>query len=81
MVCLLEKSYDGSRKTRLIYGCNLSLSQFNKYAAYLIEGKLLTKKKDKNSFEIYKITKKGIEFLRDYEKIRKILDAMRLKFK
>lgn len=78
MVCLLEKSYDGSRKTRLIYGCNLSLSQFNKYADYLIEGKLLTKKKNENNSEIYKITEKGKEFLRDYEKIRKILDEMHM---
>lgn len=76
MECLLRSSYNGSRKTRLIYGCNLSLSQFNKYAEYLIEGGLLTKNTNENHIEIFQITKKGIEFLTDIERIKTTLNKM-----
>ena len=78
MESILRSSYNGSRKTRLIYGCNLSLSQFNKYSEYLIEGGLLTKNRNEDHAEVYQITKKGIEFLNDYKKISKVLDALKL---
>ena len=77
IACLLAYSSKGSRKTRLIYGCNLSVSQFNKYSAYLIEGELLEKRIDGNS-DVYYTTEKGIEFLKDYEGIKKLLDKIRL---
>ena len=77
---LLKYSIDGSRKTRLIYKCNLSLSLFNKYVDCLIEGELLQKNTEMNprqrSIETYHTTEKGMEFLRDYEKISKILNEI-----
>jgi len=76
IACLLEKSYHGSRKTRLIYGCNLSLSQFKKYSGYLIEGDLLTKNKNEDGAEVYLTTEKGKEFLIDYERIKSTLDKI-----
>jgi predicted transcriptional regulator len=78
IACLLNNSYHGSRKTRLVYSCNLSVSQFNKYVAYLIEGELLRKRIEENGVEVYSITDKGIGFLKDYEKIQKTLEKMKL---
>jgi len=78
IACILKNSNSTSRKTRLIYRCNLSLSQFNTYAACLIEGELLTKYAGTNGVEIYETTEKGRRFLRDYERISKVLERMRL---
>ena len=75
-VCLLTNSYDSSRKTRLIYRCNLSVSQFNKYSEYLIEGELLRKKIETKGIEVYYTTEKGKAFLKDYEKINKTLNKL-----
>jgi predicted transcriptional regulator len=77
IACILKHAKDVSRKTRLIYGCNLSLSQFNKYALCLIESGLL----DKNQLEgieFYETTDKGLIFLEDYVRISKVLQQMHL---
>lgn len=78
MACILSSSNDTSRKTRLIYKCNLSLSQFNMYAECLIEGGLLKKYVANGGAEIYETTARGRSFLRDYGRIKKVLDKMRL---
>jgi len=78
MACILENSNDSSRKTRLIYRCNLSLAQFNLYKDCLVEAGLLKVSKREDGVEIFETTEKGKEFLRDYKKIKSILDKMRL---
>jgi len=78
MACILENSNEGSRKTRLIYRCNLSLAQFKLYRDCLIEVGLLRVSKLEDGTEIYQTTDKGREFLRDYNSIKSILDKMRL---
>ena len=77
IVCILENSNSSSRKTRLIYRCNLSLSQFNFYAECLIRGGLL-RKFEENRKKIYETTEKGKAFVNDYLKIREVLENMRL---
>jgi predicted transcriptional regulator len=77
IACILEFSNSSSRKTRLIYRCNLNLSQFNLYAECLIQGGLL-RKYEKNGKEIYETTEKGRSFLRDYAKIQEVLESMHL---
>jgi len=78
IACILEHSNRTSRKTRLIYRCNLSLSQFKMYETCLIDAGLLTKTRSKNNIEIYETTEKGKRFLKDYEKIKETLEEMRL---
>ncbi len=78
MACILRNSNDTSRKTRLIYRCNLSLAQFNMYAECLVDGGLLKKYISDRGAEIYQTTAKGQTFLKDYGRIRKVLDSMRL---
>jgi len=74
MQCILENS-SGSRKTRLIYRCNLSLSQFNIFKDCLVEAGLLKVSKLKNGVEIFETTEKGKEFLSDYKHLRSILET------
>lgn len=79
MASILENCYEGQRKTRLIQKCNLNNPQFNKYVNYLIGNGLLIKNvtKDSKKFvEGYHTTVKGIEYVKDYNKISKILDEM-----
>ena len=78
IACILTNSNETSRKTRLIYKCNLSLSQFNMYAECLIEGGLLKRYSSGNGAEVYETTAKGRTFLKDYGRIRKVLDKMRI---
>ena len=78
IACLLTSAYDGSRKTRLIYRCNLSLSQFKKYVDFLIEGGLLKKRVEGKRVEVYYITERGKTFLKDYERIMETLIKLRL---
>ncbi len=76
IACILQNSNETSRKTRLIYKCNLSLSQFNIYVDCLIDGGLLNRHVTESGTEFYETTGKGKGFLKDYEKIRKIMDKM-----
>ena len=76
IACILENSYDGSRKTRLIYGCNLSFSQLNRYIDCLVEAGLLKISRRENGKELFETTDMGKEFLGDYERVRSILNEM-----
>jgi predicted transcriptional regulator len=78
MACILQHSQRGSRKTRLIYKCNLAVSQFNVYADCLSDVGLLRKSSRENGVRIYETTEKGEKFLRDYGRISKILEKMQL---
>jgi len=75
MACILENSNASSRKTRLIYKCNLSLSQFNFYRGYLLKAGFLKASKRKDGAEIFETTEKGEEFLKGYRKISRILQS------
>ena len=74
MESILENSVESGRKTDLPYRCDLNLSQFNLYAKYLIGAGLLKVSKPKeDGVEIFEITEKGKEFLRDYKYLKSSL--------
>jgi len=75
---ILENSHGGSRKTRLIYRCNLSLSQFNLYKDFLVESGLLKVSRREDGIEIYETSEKAKIFLRDYKKIKQMLNNIEL---
>jgi len=77
IACILKNSNGGARKTKLIYRCNLSFSQFNLYKDYLINAGLLKVSKNDEGAEIFETTKRGMEFLRDYKKIKDTLSKIR----
>jgi len=69
---ILRMAKNGSLKTHLMYGANLSFAQLNDYLSFLIStGLLKTVKEDNRS--IFKTTSKGLEFLTNYEKIISLL--------
>ncbi|MEM1582450.1 MAG: winged helix-turn-helix domain-containing protein [Candidatus Bathyarchaeia archaeon] len=78
IACILENSNDGARKTRLIYKCNLSFSQFNHYKDCLVDSGLLRVSNNEDGTEVFEVTERGREFLRDYKKIKSVLDKMRI---
>ena len=75
IACILEKSNEGSRKTRLIYRCNLSLSLFNLYKEFLVETRLLKVSRREDGVRIFETTQKGKQFLEDYGKIKTCLSG------
>lgn len=75
---ILKSSNGGARKTKLIYKCNLSFSQFTLYKNCLVKAGLLRVSIQDDGTEIFETTEKGREFLRDYKKIKSVLDKIRL---
>ena len=74
MASLLTRSIDGARKTKLLYGCNLSTVQCNKYIDYLVDVGFLQRNINGNKgryYETYQATQKGIEFINDYRRLMK----------
>lgn len=72
MAEILEITKDGSLKTQIMYKANLSFAQLNEYLSLLLEIKLLeTIAKDERT--TYRITPKGLQYLKSYERIRELL--------
>jgi predicted transcriptional regulator len=69
---LLSLSVDGVKKTKLLYNCNLSHSQLNRYLSFLMENDVLRElvvNDNGNFFKLYKPTDKGLELLDDLKKV------------
>ena len=70
---ILSKSLKPTQKTRILYSCNLSFSQLQKYLKYLESNNLL-KTIYYNGKLTYQATDKGKEFVYDYEVLSKFLN-------
>ena len=57
------------RKTRILYRCNLSYDQLQKYLGYLISNGMLGSL-EKEQKEFFQVTEKGKNFLEGYERIK-----------
>ena len=71
--CLLTKATERTRKTRLIYGCNLSVGQFNVYSQFLIRKGLLRRERNRDGIVSFVTTMKGLEFIAEYAKLKSLL--------
>lgn len=69
---ILRMAKNGSLKTHLMYGANLSFAQLNDYLLFLISTRVLKTVKEDGRL-VYKTTSKGLEFLTNYEKIISLL--------
>jgi predicted transcriptional regulator len=73
---ILQSAMNGATKTRLMYSAYLSYAQIREYLHFLIERRLI-------SFEPksaqYKLTEKGLRFLRVYDEISEIVFLVRSK--
>lgn len=70
---ILEISKDGSLKTQIMYRANLSFAQLNEYLGFLLDLKLLQEIVE-NEKKVFKVTGKGVKYLRSYYKIKELLE-------
>lgn len=70
---ILDIAKDGVLKTQIMYKANLSFAQLNSYIKLLIETQLIeiTNRDKKN---IYKTTKKGVEYMESYKEVLETLN-------
>jgi predicted transcriptional regulator len=57
-------------KTRLMYGSFLSFAQINEYLTFLMTNALIMRNEESH---IYSLTDKGVNFLRIYEELSKLI--------
>lgn len=72
MAEILNIAKNGSLKTQIMYRANLSFAQLNQYLSFLLETELI-KDFTQDGRTVYKITPKGIKYLRNYVKIKDLL--------
>ena len=66
---MLEAARNGARKTRIMYGANLSYELLAQYLPVLIEKGLL---EDSDENGVYHISGKGSSFLKEFKEFRKL---------
>jgi len=66
---VLKIASGGTSKTKIMYGAYLSYDQLKDYLKVMLENELLEKKGAQ-----YKSTKKGLDFLKGYERLGQMLE-------
>jgi predicted transcriptional regulator len=69
MASILRKANTGAKKTWLLYGANLSFSQYQRYLKTLVDLELILEKDG-----LYITTAKGRAFIRGYVKLLSLLE-------
>jgi len=69
---ILTAARDGVHKTQIMYQAGLSFAQFNAYSSFLVKLGLLETFK-RNEKIIYKTTPKGIQYIKRYEELKRLL--------
>ncbi|MDH5794615.1 MAG: transcriptional regulator [Candidatus Bathyarchaeota archaeon] len=70
---ILSVARKPTQKTRILYSCNLSYDQLQKYLKYLGHHSLLSSTDNKGK-ERFQTTKKGMEFIKGYERLNSFLE-------
>jgi predicted transcriptional regulator len=71
---LIKRRGGIAKPTQILYGANLSHVRLKKHMALMEEQNFVEKHKYGNS-SIYKITKKGHEFMKEFKKIEEFSEA------
>ena len=66
---ILKVASNSSLKTHIMYKVNLSHRQLEKYLEFLITNQLLEETNNPDVGRRYRITQKGIDFLKDYSRL------------
>jgi len=74
MAAILERAVEGTKKTQMMYGANLSFYQIEGYVRYLLKMGFLSFEKEGR---LYWTTNKGREFLRSFENIKLLMSPPR----
>ncbi len=61
-------------KTQIMYGCNLSHDQLQKYLRFLVERDFIEITKVGNPVTIYKTSEKGVRLLSSIDKVMEFLE-------
>jgi len=69
---ILDIARKGAKKTKILYGANMSYNQLKQYLSFLLEKKLLILVPE-NPSEKYRTTPKGIEYLESYNESKTLL--------
>jgi len=70
---ILDASEGGSKKTCLMYRCNLSFKQLKNYSSFLLGSGLLHVTKEEANNGMLQVTDKGKEFLRAYKNLKALM--------
>ena len=75
MADILAASSEGSKKTNLMYHCNLSFKQLKSYSGFLLYRGLLKTNGQVSQYknEVFEVTAKGKEFLRAYKGLKALM--------
>jgi predicted transcriptional regulator len=71
---ILQGANNGATKTRLMYSAYLSYTQIQEYIVFLQEKGLILYEEGSQK---YKLTEKGLQFLRSYDQISDVLGVAR----
>jgi predicted transcriptional regulator len=74
---ILNQAKHGTKKTRIMYMCNLSFRQLKVYLGFLLKKGFLTLKisPDQEKIHIFRTTKKGLAFLEAYNNLQAIISS------
>lgn len=77
MAAILNQATEDTRKTRIMYRCNLSHRQLRSYLKLLLGMGLLKSfsEKEKSDTEFFETTRKGKEFLLAYRKLKALMSS------
>ena len=71
---MLRVGENGAGKTEIMYSANMSYTQIQKYLGFLLSQGFINKVEVGNPVVTYKVTEKGIELLRNIDKIMEVLE-------
>ena len=76
MADILDQAQHGAKKTRLMYGCNLSFRQLRVYLDFLLKRNFvaLVTPADEES-RVFRTTRKGLAFLESYRDLQAIISS------
>jgi predicted transcriptional regulator len=76
LASIISAAVGGARKTHVMYRANLSHSQLQRYLAFLkSRGLVRTVESLAANALLYEATERGMQFLRDYEKLGRYLNG------
>ena len=70
---ILQVASNRTLKTHIMYRANLSHRQLEKYLSFLEANGMLEHVLDEDEVTKYRVTQKGIDFLKDYERLSNYL--------
>ncbi|MBS7632666.1 hypothetical protein KEJ15_03460 [Candidatus Bathyarchaeota archaeon] len=76
MADILEASHNGTKKTYLMYRCNLAFRQLKSYLNFMVRKNLLCMiiENGDSNLDLYKTTEKGKEFLKAYKNLKALMN-------